>query len=54
MDPQKTLKRHPSTGKNLIVKLKDRNGNLIHNREDKIEIATKFYENLYQKREEEE
>ncbi len=50
----KKIKKALSTGKNLIVKLKDGNGNLIHNREDIIKTATKFYENLYQKREEKE
>ncbi len=46
----KKVKKELSAGKNIIMKMKDQEGRISYNQEEIIEIVTKFYENLYQRR----
>ncbi len=45
----KKVKKELSEGRNMIVKLKKEDGEIEYNREGIVELATKFYEKLYQK-----
>ncbi len=49
---RRKVKRETSEGEYLITNIKDRDGNKKYSRESIIEIATKFYENLYRREEE--